>query len=224
MTENSDQADNQGKTVCVIGATGLIGQHLIETLSCDPGIRHVHVFVRRKAFEDLDKVTAHVVDFNDVSTFKPHLNGDALFCCLGTTIKKAGSQEKFKKVDFDYPVEFAKAAKENGIETYMIVTAIGAYEGSGIFYNRVKGEVEQALKEIGFKQLFIFRPSLLLGKRNESRLGEKLATIFFKIFGFIFIGPLKKYQPIPGEVVAVSMADKLDNTSQGVFIYESNEI
>jgi uncharacterized protein YbjT (DUF2867 family) len=149
------------------------------------------------------------------------LHADDAFCCLGTTIRQAGTKEAFRKIDFEYPVELAKRLKENGATGYYLVSALGANHKSSIFYNKVKGETEAAINDVGFNAYHIFRPSLLLGDRKEQRAGEDAAKVFYKIFGFLIP---KKYQAIDSFKVAKAMVQKAKENVAGKFIYESTDI
>jgi len=147
-----------------------------------------------------------------------------VFCCLGTTIKTAGSQEAFLKVDYTYVIESARIAKSQGTPAFSVVSAMGANSKSGIFYNRVKGDMEEALQKIGFSSLLIFRPSLLIGERKEVRTGEVIGAAISNLFSFLFVSGLKKYKPIQGSLVAKSMLDHAKSRKTGFLIIESDEM
>jgi len=146
------------------------------------------------------------------------LKADDVFCCLGTTMAKAGSKEKFYEIDFEYPVELARITHSLGATQYLLVSALGANKNSSIYYNRVKGEAEEAISAIGFDSVHIFRPSLLLGARTEKRSGEDAAKIFYKVFGFLIP---KKYQAIESSQVAAAMLHFAVAFKNGKFIHES---
>lgn len=150
--------------------------------------------------------------------------GDDVFCCLGTTMKKAGSKEAFYAVDHEYPLQIARFARQNGAERYLIVTSMGADPKSAFFYNRVKGEVERDLRPLGFAALHIFRPSLLLGNRGERRLGEKIGETVMRFFDPMMIGPLRKYRAIDSGKVARAMLACAGQEQAGVFVHESGEL
>lgn len=149
---------------------------------------------------------------------------DDIFCAIGTTIKKAGSQENQYRIDCEYPNNIAKLAKENGAKQFALVSSIGANKNSNNFYLRTKGDLEEKLKSLNFNSLIIMRPSLILGNRKEFRLGEKTAIIFAKIVSPLFIGGLKKYKGVNASNIAQSMILHSNNGNQGLKIVESAEI
>ena len=189
----------------VAGATGLIGKFLIAELEKDSAYESV-IALTRKAKENTVKTTWKVIDFDSKDELDNATKGaDIAFCCLGTTMKQAGSKDAFIKVDYQYVVDFAKAAKQNNARQFSVISAMGADAKSKIFYNQVKGEMEEAIQNLGFSELIIFHPSLLLGPRDENRLGEKIGTILGKIFSPLLFGSLKKYQTIHVSKIAKAM-------------------
>ncbi len=211
------------------GATGLVGGELLRELSGkDSAFSSVVAFTRRPLSAPADAAGCareHVVDFDSLTA--PLGEGPAVaFCALGTTIKKAGSQEAFRRVDHDYVVAFASLARSAGASRFCVVSSLGADPESKIFYNRVKGETEGALGKLGFPSLLVFRPSLLLGDREEVRVGERLGALVAKPLGVILVGGLKKYRAIDADVVARAMvrASTLPELSQGVHVIESDRI
>jgi uncharacterized protein YbjT (DUF2867 family) len=204
------------KRAVIAGATGLVGRHLTEILINSSEYEKVTLLVRRPLDISSSKLEQIIYDYrNPADTEIP---GDSFFCCLGTTIKKAGSPEVFREVDFNYITDFARTACERGGEKFLFISAMGADKNSKIFYNRVKGETENAVKQIPLKSVFIFRPSLLAGKRKESRPGETLAGILMHIFKFFI--PLK-YRAIDAEKVAIAMYRYSLKDMVGVNIIES---
>jgi uncharacterized protein YbjT (DUF2867 family) len=194
------------KSCVVLGGTGLIGGHLLRLVAADPAFDRVTAFSRRPIDDTPAGVEVRQVDLGEPDGYRDALGVDVVFCCLGTTIRKAGSKEAFRRVDHDYPVTVAKAACEAGARRYVIVTAVGADPDSSIFYNRVKGEVEAALFAVGFVEgVVVIRPSMLLGDRGESRPAEKLGGLLMKVTAPVFGGPLKKYRAIEAETVARAM-------------------
>lgn len=215
------------RTALVAGATGLIGHALLQRLLQDEAYAAVYVLSRRPLEQQHPKLKLILVeDFDRLAEMAEMPRVQDVFCCLGTTMKKAGSKEAFRKVDYTYPFELAKLAAMNGASQYLLVSALGANTNSLFFYNRVKGEVEEAISKISqYRAVHIFRPSLLLGERNENRAGEGIAQKLSVLFKPLMRGPFKKYQPIEGEVVAEAMRQAARRESaRGVEIYESVNI
>ena len=212
------------KTAIVIGATGLIGKHITKLLLDNPAYSKVKVFVRRSLNISNPKLEEHIVNFDEIDNWKTKIIGDELFSAMGTTIRKAKSTSIQYKVDVTYQYEVAKAASENGVSSYFLVSSSGANAKSKLFYMRIKGELEDKVQQLPFNKIRIFRPSLLLGDRPEKRFGEKAAENILKIVVPIFPF-LKNQRPIEGEKVADAMiasANKED--SDRTKIYELNEI
>ncbi len=194
-----------GKTALIAGASGLTGGHCLEFLLDTPYYAGVHALVRRPLGIRHPKLREHVIDFDDPSSICAVANADDIYCCLGTTIKKAGSQEAFRKVDFAYPVALARAAASAGAKRFFIITAMGSNPGSRIFYNRVKGDVEEAMRALPFESVHIFRPSLLLGDRAEVRAAEKIGGVMARFLTPLMVGPLRPYRAIQARAVAWAM-------------------
>jgi uncharacterized protein YbjT (DUF2867 family) len=209
------------KTALVAGATGLIGRQLLALLQEDAHYARVKVISRNPLPVAHAKLENLVTDFDRLSELGSQLKADEVFCCLGTTIRQAGSQRAFRKVDFEYPLELARLTKQAGARAFLLVSALGANKNSRIFYNRVKGEVEEAVGQVGFETLHIFRPSLLLGSRTEKRPGEDAAKIFYFLFGWMV--PLK-YKAIDSAKVARAMVQVASQQQAGVFIHESGQL
>ncbi len=212
------------RTALLLGATGLVGGELLTLLLADADYRQVTVLVRRNLSRTHPKLEQRVVDFRDLAGAADAFEVDDVFCCLGTTIKKAGSQEAFREVDYAYPLESAKLAVRQGAGQYLLITALGANAKSSVFYSRVKGEVEEAIGKLPLRSLHIFRPSLLLGDRQESRTGEKIATAVMKPLGFLLAGPLKKYRGIEARTVARAMLRTAKQNTTGRHAYDSDVI
>lgn len=208
------------KTAAVFGSTGLISSHLIQLLSASNEYGKVYSFARRKP-ENQPKKIEHI-DFS-IDSIKIPTDIDTVFVCLGTTIKKAGTQEAFLKVDYDMVVEIAKQSKLSNVKRFIVVSSIGANPNTNNFYLKTKGRMEEAVKQQQLEYCGIVRPSLLLGKRNEFRFGEKVSIVLFKIFSFIFVGPLRKYKGIYAEDVAKGMI-MLARSAMGSVTIESNII
>jgi uncharacterized protein YbjT (DUF2867 family) len=210
----------------LLGASGLIGGHLLRLLADDSSVGEVRAFVRRPLGITLAaKVREIVIDYDDPATYRDHVGADDVFCCLGTTMKKAGSKEAFRKVDFEAPVAIARASHATGAGKYLIVTAVGADAKSGVFYNKVKGETEQALRELEFPRgLEIFHPSMLLGDRTESRPAEHVAAAVMRVTKPLFSGGLKRYRAIEAADVARAMLTASTRDEPGVHVYEGQSL
>ncbi|MES2733673.1 MAG: oxidoreductase [Bacteroidota bacterium] len=210
------------KTALVLGASGLIGSLLTELLLQSPEYSQVTLLLRRKIHLSHPKLHQEVINFDQPDPSK--IKGNDLFCCLGTTIKVAGSKEAFYKVDCTYPYNIGQLALQSGTSQYLLVTAMGADSASSIFYNRVKGEIEQKITSLHFPTFCIFRPSLLMGDRQEFRMGEKIAQGFSKIFAGLMFGPLKKYKPIEARKVAAAMLLLANQGLTGKHVFESDAL
>ena len=190
------------KKALVIGATGAVGKDLVDQLLKDDAFGSVTVFVRRPLGLENPKLTVHIIDFDHPEQWRQLLRGDVLFSCLGTTIKAAGSQAAQWKVDYTYQYEAAKAARENGVEAYALVSSVGASPKAKFFYTRMKGELEEAVKKLGFPACFILQPPSLVRKGSD-RFGEKAGIVALKAFNAI--GLMRAYTPMPTEEVAAAM-------------------
>jgi uncharacterized protein YbjT (DUF2867 family) len=193
------------KTAIIAGATGLIGKQLLFNLIESEVYDKIIALVRKEIPFHSPKLVQVIVDFDNLPLIADNLKADDVFCCLGTTIRKAGSQEAFKKVDYDYCLNLAKETHINGSKNFFLVSALGANSKSKIFYKQVKGELEEAISKVGFNSFYIFRPSLLLGNRNEFRLGEKIMQIIMKPISKLMFGSMKKYAAIESQQVAKAM-------------------
>ena len=212
------------KTAIVIGASGLIGKTLVRKLLEDNRYNSVKVFVRRSINISNSKLAEHIVDFDRITDWKNKITGDELYSAMGTTIKKAGSKEAQYKIDVTYQYEFAKAAAENGVSSYFLVSSSGANAESKLFYMKIKGELEEKVKLLPLNKIRIFRPSLLLGERDEKRFGEKAAERLLKIVVPLF-SFLKNQRPIEGEKVARAMiVSANEDDKEKIKIFEPLEI
>lgn len=211
-----------GKNVMVLGSTGLVGSEVVKFLLKNDLIETVICPVRKAQKLTNPKAKEIEIDFKDDATIEKLPSAEIIYCCLGTTIKKAGTRDKFKFVDYQLPIKFAHWGIKNKVHTYAIVTALGADANSLVFYNKVKGQVEQKLREFNFESLNIFRPSLLLGERgSESRFGEKVAETLLNFISPVLKGGLKKYAAIKASDVAKAM---MVNQEKGLNIFLSDEI
>lgn len=212
------------KTALIIGSTGLIGSQLLNLLLDSNDYLKVITFVKRDTGIKHPKLTQHIIDFDKPETYKELVVGDDFFCTIGTTIKKAGSKKAFRKVDFEYPRQFAAFALQNKVQKYFIISSLDADANSGNFYLKTKGEIQDFLKDCNFESVAVLQPSLLLGNRTEFRLGEKVGAFFMKTLSFLFFGNLKKYKPIESETVAKALLKIAQTNNKGFKIYESDAI
>ncbi|MBK6914713.1 MAG: NADH-quinone oxidoreductase subunit F [Ignavibacteriales bacterium] len=212
------------KTAIVIGATGLVGKFLLQNLLVDERYSSVKIFTRKSLGITSPKLSEHIVDFEKLHDWKNEITGDELYSAMGTTIKKAGSKAVQYKIDFSYQYESALAAFQNGVEKYLLVSSAGANENSGNFYLKMKGELDRKVSSLGFKNILIFRPSILAGERNEKRTAEKYSIAAMNILSMI-IPPLKKYKPVEAETIAKFMINKANESlTKSQIIFELNQI
>lgn len=210
------------KTALIAGASGLVGGHLLSILLESDRYEKIVSIGRRKLDMEHSKLTQQIVDFNNIELDEQNI--DDVFCCLGTTMKKAGSKEKFRLVDFQYPLNIASCFLTGGAYRFLLVSSMGAKSSSNIFYNSVKGEVEIAVNKLGYSRTDIFRPSLLLGARGESRFAEDIGKIGMKLLGFLFVGSLKNYKAIKSIKVARAMLYFAQEESHGDYLHLSADL
>lgn len=212
------------KTAVVFGGTGLVGSYLLPFLCRDNLYQKVIAYVRTEPdFKD-EKLIVRKLAFKHIESELDALEGDDLFICLGTTMKKAGSKKAFKHVDQYLITKIAAIAASKGVNQLLLISAVGADKDSVFFYSRVKGEVEEEVKKMNFWAIHLFQPSLLLGERNENRFGEKIAGFIGRGLDFISGNLLKKYKPVEAEVVAKSMVSAAQRFQKGVFTYPSDQL
>lgn len=214
----------QRKIAVLAGASGLVGQFLLDELLHSDEYEKVICLVRTKLPLRNDKLSQVITDFSDIKKYEFWTEVNSVFCCIGTTIKKAKSKENFRKVDIDIPKKLMEAALIADSDFHLI-SSIGANANSNNFYLKTKGEVEDYLKHSGIKCGHIYRPSGLLGNRKESRLGEKIGLGFLKLVSVFLIGSLKKYRGISAAHLAKKMMMySLDSNTQGIVIHENEEL
>lgn len=205
----------------IIGATGATGKDLVTQLLADDTYSEVHCFVRKPMSLTHPKLHAHVVDFETPEAWADLLHGDVAFSCLGTTLAMAGSKEAQWRVDYDYQYAFAQQCKANGVPTFVLVSAAGATAQSKLFYNRMKGQLEDAVKALEFTRLLIFQPSVLVRKgsdRKGEQFGLKMIVLLNKI------GLFKRYRPMPTNVLAQRMRREVATATEGVHTFILDEI
>ena len=205
----------------IIGATGATGKDLVTQLLADDTYSEVHCFVRKPLALSHPKLHAHVVNFDTPEAWADLLQGDVAFSCLGTTLAVAGSKEAQWRVDYDYQYHFAQQCKANGVPTFVLVSAAGAKAQSKLFYNRMKGQLEDAIKALGFASLLIFQPSILV-RSNSDRGGENFIV---KVINFLNkLGLFKRYRPMPTKILAEKMLSAVYNSPKGTFTFTLDKI
>jgi uncharacterized protein YbjT (DUF2867 family) len=211
------------KTATIIGATGLIGNHLLQLLIEDPSIEKINVIVRKSLSVESPKITLRVIDFSDTASFKQALSGsDVVFCAIGTTMKKVkGDKQAYYHIDYDIPVNAALFCKELGCSAFLLVSAIGANSQSSNFYLKLKGEVENKIRSLGIESVYFFRPSILTGNRKEFRFGERLGIAVMSAISFLLPSA---YKPIKAATVARAMLRAAKNPSPGTHIHHYKEM
>jgi len=192
-----------GKHALLAGASGLVGERCLARLLDHPAYSRITAWSRRPLASAHAKLAVELVDFDAL----PPVPADCIevFCCLGTTIRIAGSEDAFRRVDHDYPVALAERAKAAGVQRFLMVSSLGANAGSPVFYSRVKGETERDVAAVGLPRHVFLRPSLLLGSRQQQRSGEGMAITAFRLLRPLLVGPLRKYRPVEGDDVAAAM-------------------
>jgi uncharacterized protein YbjT (DUF2867 family) len=223
MKSKSSQAKYANADVLVVGSTGLIGGAFLNLMRNDPSAGNILALTRR-AIPHLEK-TRHIqqaiIDFYNLAACGHLIAARTLVCTLGTTIKKAGSKEKFRQVDYQLPMDVASYATKNGCEKLILISAVGADANSSVFYNKVKGELERDIQKLSFQAVHIIRPSLLMGDREEFRLGEEIGKRLIQPFSFLIPD---KFKPVHADVIAGKINSLLSDNRQGVYVYEGKQI
>ena len=193
------------KTAIILGATGLTGGLVLERLLEDERYEKIKLFSRSPSQVKHPKIEEHLGDLIQLKNFKSEFTADEVYCCIGTTASKTPDKEKYRQIDYGIPVAAASIAKENGIDTFLVMSSMGANPKSSVFYNRTKGEMEEAVLSEGIESLYVLRPALIGGQREEKRGGEYLAKVLFKLINPLLIGGLRKYRSIKPEYIAKAM-------------------
>lgn len=207
------------KTAILLGATGLVGSHLLDYLLRDPRYGAVVALVRRPLAVQHPKLRQEILDFDQPDPAK--IQGDDLFCALGTTLLKAGTKEAQYRIDCTYPYEIGRLAKANGVRQYLLVSSLGADAQSSNFYLKTKGDLEEKLRALKFETFVSARPSILLGERSEFRLGERIGIALAKTFAILIP---KKYRGIPAERVAAALIELANSNLRGTHVVESDRL
>lgn len=211
--------------VLVTGASGLVGREIIAQLCKHTEVSEIHTLMRARNTVSDTKIVQHLVDdFDTLKLLDLENRFDLAFCALGTTLKKAGSKERQYKIDHDYVLSFAQCCLNHGVHKLGVVSSLGANASSSNFYLRTKGQMEKDLKELPFQTLVIARPSLLLGKRQEFRLGEKISMRILWLISPFFVGPWKRYKGVAASLVAQSLLNTILKTKKGSVILESEQL
>lgn len=213
-----------GRKALVLGATGLVGKNLVKRLLERDEYELINVVCRRACGTNHKRIVETIVDFETLDTASEAFAVDDVFCCLGTTMKKAGSKVAFRQVDFDYVLEAGKIAAQNGVKQFILVTAHGANPKSTNFYNQVKGEIEEEIHKLQIDGIQIVRPSLLLGYRQEKRIKEKIGAPILKLLNYLPGKMGKNTSPITASMVAYAMIKIALNAADGFHIFESGDL
>ncbi len=211
------------KTAIILGATGLAGSILLQKLIKDNRYSKLKLFSRNSVHISSDKIEEHIIDVLQLKNHSKDFTADEVFCCIGTTAAKTKDKKRYKAIDYGIPVDAAKIAKHHKIETFVVMSSMGADANSAIFYNRTKGEMERDFLQQNIKNTYILRPSLIGGNRKENRLGESIGKGVMGILNPFLIGSLKKYKMIHPEKIATCM-QVLANTKKEQVIFSSDEI
>ena len=210
--------NTQQKSAILLGATGLTGNLLLQLLLKDNRYGKIKLFSRSTSGVVHSKIEEYLGDLIHLERFKNAFKADEVFCCIGTTKSKTPNKELYKKIDFGIPTKAAKLCKENGINTLVIISALGANSKSNIFYNRTKGEMEDAVLQLQIPKTHILQPSLISGKREEKRIGEWIFKQLMRAANLVMAGPLKKYKSIHPNVIAKAMVWLANNEHDSIKI------
>jgi uncharacterized protein YbjT (DUF2867 family) len=212
------------KTALIAGASGLVGSYCLRLLLGSARYSKVIALGRHPLPMQHPKLQQLIVDYDRLDNYRHSLIADDIYCCLGTTIKEAGSKENFYKVDFSYVRKLAAITSANFASQFLVVSSLGANPNSPVFYSRVKGQMEAAVTPMPFLAVHIFQPSLLLGPRPQKRFGEQMAQAVLPRLKFLLLGPLKKYRPVKAESVARAMLYAAMQDGAGVCRHPSDKI
>ncbi len=208
----------------IIGSTGLIGNELLNILENDNYFDKIELWVRKYTNgNNSNKINTRIIDFNKISEIDK-IEADVVFCCVGTTIKKAKTKEAFRKVDFNIPIDIAMLSEKSKIKKLIIISSLGAEKESKNFYLKTKGEMEFAVSQLNILSIILMRPSMLLGNRNEFRFGEIIGKYIMQILSFLFFGKFRKYKAIHAKTVALAMIKAAKTNFSGIKVFESDEI
>ena len=211
------------KTAIILGGTGLTGGILLNKLLADSTYSKIKLFSRSSADVKSEKLEQYLINLFQLENYKEDFTGDVVFCCIGTTAAKTKDSAKYKQIDYGIPVKAAKIAKENKIDTFVVMSSMGADVTSNTFYSQIKGEMERDVLKQKIKNTYILRPSLIGGDREEFRLGERIGKGIMSVLNPLFVGGLKKYKMIHPEDIASCM-QSLAKSKNNQTIFSSDEI
>ena len=212
-----------GKTAIILGATGLTGGLLLNKLLDDIRYDQIKIFSRKSIGYKHPNIKEFLGDITDLNSFEKEFKSDEVFCCIGTTAKKTVDKNLYKKIDIGIPMTAANLCNKNKINTFIVISSLGANSRSKVFYNRIKGEMEEGVLKACVPDTYILRPSIILGNRNETRLGEDIGKLMMKSLQFLMIGKIKKYKPIEADTISNAMI-VLANSKPNLQIIESDAI
>lgn len=225
MDDASDRGDPRApRSALIAGATGLTGGYLLDMLLENTLYQEVKALVRRPVDRQHPKLQGVVADYDRLSEFPDAFHVDDVFCCLGTTIKTAGSQAAFRKVDLENVATIARLARDAGARRFLLVSSIGANPATSNFYLSVKGAAEDAVAACGYPELHIFRPGPLMGPRRENRPGERVGILFTRLLTPVLAGGLRRFRPIPARTVAAAMVGAARAGAEGRHVYTFDDI
>jgi len=212
------------KTAIILGATGFVGNRLLQKLIEDHRYETIKLFSRSKIEGLSIKVKQFIGDILDLEQFSDDFTGNDVFCCIGTTAKKTPDKALYKKIDYGIPVAASKLAKVNHIDTFLVISAIGADKNSNVFYNKIKGLMEHDVLQQNLKSTYILRPALIGGERDENRTLEKMGLVVFKLIQPVLVGKLKKYRIVNAETIAQAMIHLANSKNHSEGIITSDHI
>ena len=210
--------------ITIIGGTGLIGKQVIKLACQDDFFTQINAIVRSALPHKDPKINELVINFDDLSHQLKDLKAQVLICTLGTTRKVTPDKKEYRKIDLEYTLSAAEMALKNGCEQIHLISSIGANEKSIVFYSALKGEIERLISQLPFKSTFIYRPSVLMGKRDSTRIMEYITQGFLSLTNPLLIGPLKKYRGISANEIAMKILHEIKKNEAGLQVFESNEI
>ena len=205
------------KTAILFGATGLVGENLLDLLIRNDNYSKIKIFTRKKISNKNPKLELHIIDFTQINKYENLISGNDCFFCIGTTRKQTPNKIDYINTEYELPVKIAKIAKENNVESFIYVSSGGANKNSKNLYLQNKGRAEQEIVKSSFNFTAIIQPSLLLGNRNENRIGERIAQFIFKKLSFLFIGKLRPFKAIQAVNVAKAILKITENQYKDIY-------